>query len=238
MNSLFQLNFDQLSKHFAGRMILNNVEINLTGGTCVQLSGANGSGKSTLLRIMAGLEKPEHGRISLDHSSLAWRSARNYLQSSIMYLHQQPYMFDGSVAYNLGYSLKKLSSLERQNRIQQALAWAGLEHLAEADACSLSGGEKQRVALARAMLHQPRAMLLDEPTANLDAASRSKTFMLLQKLKEEGIALVITCHDPSHFHNLFDLTYELSDGSLQQVVRYPNDLNVSGNITPFAKVSA
>lgn len=238
MREHFSLSFTELQKHFGKRVILQNVDLHLHSGKCIQLSGANGAGKSTLLRIMAGLEKPEHGLVNLGLGPIKWRRSRSALQSRVLYLHQQPYMFDGSVRYNLGYSLAKSTASFRRARVQQALDWAELTHLAEEPANYLSGGEKQRVALARAWLREPGVLLLDEPTANLDTASRDNTIRLLQTLKDEGIALVITSHEADHFNNLYDQAFDLCSGKLNEYEPADKHLTLAINVTPLHKVTA
>ena len=238
MKEHFNLSFTKLQKHFGKRVILNDVGLHLRGGECILLSGANGAGKSTLLRIMAGLEKPEHGLVNLGLGPIKWKRSRSALQSRILYLHQQPYMFDGSVSYNLGYSLAKSTAKFRRARVQEALEWAELTHLAEEPANCLSGGEKQRVALARAWLRKPGVLLLDEPTANLDTASRDNTIRLLQTLKQENIALVITSHEADHFNNLYDQAFGLSNGKLNEYEPAEKYLDLANNVTPLHRVNA
>lgn len=230
--------FSQLHKSYGNRVILNDIDINLEAGQCLQLLGKNGSGKSTLLRILAGLEKPDLCQVNLDNQLYRWQRARKKLHKNIMYLHQQPYMFDGSVLYNLGYPIQHLPANEKHYKIRQAIDWAELEHLVDAPAKNLSGGEKQRVALARAWLHQPRAMLLDEPTANLDNTSREKSLRLINTLKEQGMALAITGHDSYLFQQLFDNTYELVKGQLHYVSKGNTATYTSDNVTPIKKTTA
>ncbi|HFE48089.1 MAG TPA: ATP-binding cassette domain-containing protein, partial [Chromatiaceae bacterium] len=158
-----QFRFAAIGKSFGQRRVLEDVGIELNAGHCVLLSGRNGSGKSTLLRILAGMQKPDRGEVDFGGGPLPWRRCSRYLQQHILYLHQQPYMFDGDVRYNLGYALRR--GKDKKSLVAAALHWGGLEGMAHSPARSLSGGERQRLALARAWLRRPAAMLLDEPTA-------------------------------------------------------------------------
>lgn len=204
-----------LSKHFGSREILHHIDLDLPAGRCLLLSGANGAGKTTLLRILAGLEKPESGIIDTGQGPLPWRRCRKQLLEQILYLHQQPYMFDGSVRYNLAYALpRRLATPTRDSLLEETLAWAGLEHLRGTPAKSLSGGERQRVSLARAWLRRPRILLLDEPTASLDQESRQRSLQLLTLLKESGMSLIMASHDPHHLAPLVDSHLQLRDGRL------------------------
>ncbi len=215
------LRVEDLCKRYGRRAtVLTQAALLLPRGSCTLLTGENGAGKSTLMRILAGLERPDQGRFQLNGSFPAhWRKIRRQLIRSLMYLHQQPYLFDGSVEYNLEFVLKrnKAPRRERKEHLEAALDWAGMTALRSRPAHHLSGGERQRLALARAWLGQPDVMLLDEPTANLDREARRWTLELLQRLNREGMTLVITSHDPAHFAGLCHRRLHLEKGTLHQV---------------------
>lgn len=222
-----RLYFRHLRLAFRKRIILDDLSLSLHGRHCTLLCGDNGAGKSTLLRVIAGLQRPDHARIGLDDGDvdgrLDWPHARRTLLGQVVYLHQSPYMFDRSVAHNLAYALPRgLDRRERRVRTDRALEWAGLTAIRDNRARCLSGGERQRVALARAWLRRPRALLLDEPTANLDRAARERTESLLLELKREGIALLIASHDPYHFGSLVDNALQLADGRLDPLSLLPD----------------
>ncbi|MCU7906866.1 MAG: ABC transporter ATP-binding protein [Candidatus Thiodiazotropha sp. (ex Epidulcina cf. delphinae)] len=212
------LTLSALNKRFGKREVLHDIELVLRPGECTLLSGGNGAGKTTLLRILSGLERPDSSRIDTGRGSLSWRRSRADLQKRVLYLHQQPYMFDGSVRYNLGYALPGgLSKQQRNSMIDQAIDWAELDHLHETPAKSLSGGERQRVSLARAWLRNPQILLLDEPTANLDQEARRRTLDLLRSFKKEGVSLLLASHDPIHFSSMIDRRLHLYDGRLAAI---------------------
>jgi tungstate transport system ATP-binding protein len=215
MTSSLILSLESLDKRFGSRQVLQGVSLQLHTGEAILLCGPNGAGKSTLLRILSGLEKPDRCLLDLGQGIQSWSRSRERLFKSTLYLHQHPYMFDGSVRYNLAYALPRhLRGKARHLLVDQAMAWAGLEHLQETPAKSLSGGERQRVSLARAWLRKPRILFLDEPTANLDHASRQRVQELLSPLKEAGMALVIASHDVHHFASLADHSLHLHEGHL------------------------
>ncbi|CAA6821831.1 MAG: ABC transporter ATP-binding protein [uncultured Thiotrichaceae bacterium] len=205
------IHFHELSKSWNGKTLLEQIDIELHGGDCLLITGENGSGKSTLLRIMAGLLKPDHALISTsrgtDNQHVNWHKRKKMLRQHIMYLHQTPYLFAGTVKKNLAYVKSELD-------INDAMQWADIETLADQQTYSLSGGEKQRVALARAWLKQPDILLLDEPTANLDQDSRQRTIELLCSLKTQGVAIVIASHDPLHFTQAVNKQMNLNNGKL------------------------
>jgi|AMFO01.1.fsa_nt_gi ABC-type multidrug transport system, ATPase component len=218
MNGAMQLQVRGLHKRFGRRTILAGVDLGLPRGSCTLLTGENGAGKSTLMRILSGMERVDDGRFRIGEGPLLpWRRARRDLTRRIMYLHQQPYMFDGSVEYNLHYPLKRigLNRAERNRRVDQALEWIAMENLRHSQAPTLSGGERQRVALARAWLGSPTVLLLDEPTANLDGDARHWTLELLQRLCREGMTLLVASHDPTHFSPLAGHCLHLQEGRLE-----------------------
>jgi tungstate transport system ATP-binding protein len=231
MSETTHISFGNIHKHFGKRAVLNGVNMELRGGECSLLTGPNGSGKTTLLLICAGLERPDQAELDLGMGMLSWRRSRRSLLEKTVYLHQQPYMFDGTVIDNLGYGLpKNISRKERRQHIDRGLDWADLAPIADAHAKSLSGGEKQRVALARAWLRNPAVLLLDEPTANMDQMSRQRSFELIQQLKSEGIALLIASHDPAHFISEADHCLALKYGIIHK--QKPSDWSVD-NILPI-----
>lgn len=209
------LRFSGIHKRFSRRQILSGVGLGLNSGECQLLCGSNGAGKSTLLRILAGMEKPDSGDITINGDALAWRRARKHLLAQCIYLHQTPYLFEGSVRYNLNYPLRGARPV-REAAVQEGLRWSGLSMIADQAVHQLSGGERQRVALTRAWLRRPHVMLLDEPTTNMDVDCRQRTVELLRALKSEGVCLIIATHDPLHFADVADRTLQLADGRLRQ----------------------
>ncbi len=223
--------FHDLHKHFGHRQILTGTNLILSSGKCNLLSGANGAGKSTLLRICAGLEKPDQGEVDIGLGRQAWKRYRRTLQAETVYLHQHPYMFDGTVMQNLAYALPRHTPQPRYRQlISEALEWAELELIASNSAKTLSGGERQRVAIARAWLRRPTVMLLDEPTTNMDQEARRRTIQLLHSLKEQGIALLVASHDPKHFYSLTNNWLELTAGQITNLVAVNEQVD---NIIPL-----
>lgn len=209
-----RLRLQGICKRFRRNQVLDGVDLEIQGGECALLRGANGAGKSTLLRILAGLEKPERGRITLDQGPpQSWSRAKGELLRATVYLHQHPYLFDGTVQRNLNYP-HPTESRARNQKMREALDWADLGHLADRNVHGLSGGERQRVALARAWLCNLRILLLDEPTANLDAASRCRCLHMMRRLRDRGVGLLIAGHDPQHFGDLAQRALLLENGRL------------------------
>lgn len=211
MNS-FEYNFLGLNKSYDSRVVVNDARLKVRNALCTLLIGKNGSGKTTLLKMISGLEKPDSGLIQIGNQNYQWSQCKASLLKNIMYLHQQPFMFEGSVEKNLQFTLKVSHRVTQS--IHEAIEWAGLEDIIQQNAKSLSGGEKQRVAIARAYLRSPQVVLLDEPTANLDHQSRIRTLELLKQFKQQGIAMIIASHDPDIFNGIQDERLQLDNGRL------------------------
>jgi tungstate transport system ATP-binding protein len=186
-----------LSKRYGERLLFDIDELTLAAASAYVLTGANGVGKSTLLRVLAGLDTAQVASAAFEGKSVGLHPYPAALRRAIVYVHQHPIMFSTSVAQNIGYGLAARGEpTARVARIvDEAMEWAGVSYLRDTDPARLSGGEKQRVALARARVLQPRLLLLDEPTANLDGAAREQVIALIPTLVHEGSTVVMACHD-------------------------------------------
>lgn len=193
------LAFYNIRKHTERGDKLFDIDVfDIPESTCIVLSGQNGAGKTTLLKILAGLETPDYAEVEFDGLRQPWKAARARLRRDVVYLHQQPYMFDHSVADNVAYGLARqaIPATRIEAQVSEALEWSGLSHLAQRNARELSGGEQQRVALTRARILSPRLLLLDEPLANMDISAREQTIRLIRRLKDDGVSTIITSHEP------------------------------------------
>jgi len=186
-----------IRKRHGERQLLDIELLDISTHGAYVLTGMNGSGKSTLLRVLGGLEGAEIDSLRFEGQDLIAHPYPRAMRAGIVYVHQHPILFSTSVAHNIGYGLAlrgvKDEALARE--VEAAMAWAGVGHLRDSDPAMLSGGEKQRVALARARILQPKLLLLDEPTANLDGAAREQVMALIPTLVEAGHSVIIACHD-------------------------------------------
>jgi tungstate transport system ATP-binding protein len=186
-----------LRKRHGERVLFDIDALRIDAASAYVLTGVNGAGKSTLLRVLAGLEQAEVGSVQFQGRAVRLHPYPRELRAAIVYVHQHPIMFSTSVAHNIGYGLLVRGEPKAHvaRVVEQAMAWAGVAHLRDTDPARLSGGEKQRVALARAKVLQPRLLLLDEPTANLDGMAREQVIALIPTLMEAGSSVVMACHD-------------------------------------------
>ncbi|WP_051202089.1 heme ABC exporter ATP-binding protein CcmA [Ferrimonas senticii] len=203
------LSGQNLGIEFNNSSLFSGVDITINAAEAWWLKGANGAGKTTLLKLLSKLTKPSQGKVQF-HGPAQRRGA-------VIYLHQQPYLFAGSVRQNLEFGLGslKLSRSQRQQACQQALHAAHLEHLEHRCAQVLSGGERQRLALARAWVMQPQLLLLDEPTANLDPESVTLITEMVAQLQQQGCAIVVTSHQQTPLTELCQQRWQLQGGQLR-----------------------
>ncbi len=194
--------------------------LRLKEGSLYALKGENGAGKSTLLRLLALLQEPRHGELLFSSQSVCWHGSRlKKIRQQITLLDQTPLLFCGTVEKNLAFGLKLrgLSGKGLQQRIDQALEIVGLSGFQQRSVKELSGGEARRVGLARALCLQPRLLLLDEPTANLDAGQVAALERFLVGLSQQGMTVVIATHDAQQPQRLGGEVITLANGQLQQI---------------------
>jgi tungstate transport system ATP-binding protein len=191
------LRIDAVRKRHGEKTLLDVGALELAAGDLIVLTGDNGSGKTTFLKMLAGLERGERLRMRFDGIEASETRYPGELRRSVIYVHQHPYLFNTSIVDNIAYGLKmrRMPPAERERRVAEALAWAGVAHLAGVAPRGLSGGEKQRVALARAKVLEPRVLLVDEPTASLDTQARKQVIELLRRTATGENCVVVACHD-------------------------------------------
>jgi len=191
------LSLGEAYKSYGGKPLLDVGALRLAAGDLIVLTGDNGSGKTTLLKMLAGLEPGERLRLRFDGLEASAPHYPRELRRAIVYVHQHPYLFNTSIADNIRYGLRlrDMPAPERERKVSAAIEWAGVGHLLHVSPKRLSGGEKQRVALARAKVLDPRVLLVDEPTASLDAQARAQVIELLRKTATGDNCVVVACHD-------------------------------------------
>ncbi len=204
----------RVSKAFSGHPVLEDVSLEIPPGELVALLGPSGSGKTTLLRLMAGLETPDAGEVSIGGPR---RRVGFGFQHYALFKHM-------TVAENVAFGLEvrprreRLPKAEIRGRVREVLAKVHLEALAERHPDELSGGQRQRVALARALAVEPEVLLLDEPFGALDAQVRAELRQWLRHLHDEtGLTSVFVTHDQEEALELADRVVVLHRGRIEQV---------------------
>ena len=209
---------DHLSKEYLMGKVrvraLDNVSLTVAEGEMVGISGSSGSGKSTLLNLLAGLDRPSSGEIKIMGESISGMSADElalYRRFGVGMIFQSFNLVPALTAWEnvaLPLLFAGVTKGERRERANTLLQRVGLGDRSGHRPSELSGGEQQRVAIARSLVNQPRLLLADEPTGNLDSHTSREIAILLQELnKEAGITVLLVSHE-------FDLLQEFTDYSV------------------------
>lgn len=206
---LFQLR--DLQHRYGERVILDLPALDIARGEVLAVVGPSGSGKSTLLRLLQFLEAPTQGSITFDGAAIDDRAALA-VRRRVVTVFQQPALLDRSVYDNVAYGLRLRGVRDSRDQILGALDRVGLRDLSQTRARTLSGGEAQRVALARAIVLQPDALLLDEPTANLDPYNVGVIENLIRA--HGGMTMVLVTHNVFQARRLADRVGLLLSGRL------------------------
>jgi ABC-type Fe3+/spermidine/putrescine transport system ATPase subunit len=209
-------------KSYGATKVVRGLTLRIAPGELVSLLGPSGCGKTTTLRMIAGLERPESGRIAIDGRDVCAdrvfvppekRALGMVFQSYAVWPHRN---VEANVAYPL--VLQKVPAAEREARVVEALRWVRLDHLRQRMPHALSGGQLQRVALARALVSRPRVLLLDEPLSNLDAALREELRAEIAALRARlGTTMVFVTHDQSEALALSDRVAVMNRGVIEQI---------------------
>ncbi len=211
------IRFENVSKRFGGVTAVDDLSLEIGSGEFVSILGPSGCGKTTLLRMLAGLERPTGGTISIgdrvvNELAPAQRNIAMVFQTYALYPHM-------TVAGNIEYPLRKrrVAKDERVRRVREAAAVLELEALLDRKPRELSGGQQQRVALGRALVRDPAVFLLDEPLSNLDAKLRTHMRAELIRLHRRiGRTMVYVTHDQLEAMTMSQRIAVLRDGRLQQ----------------------
>lgn len=206
------LRLSNLGRTVGTKTLVREVSLTFHAGEINLLLGPNGAGKTSLFRLCAQLDVPTTGTVELVDTDGNALSMEN---GDITMVFQRPVTFHRTVQENLAYPLRirGLSAEIQESRIQEAMAVADLVPLAHQNARALSGGEAQRLALARAYVIQPSVLLLDEPAANLDPASRWRVEeMVLEMIDRFGTTVVLTTHDLMQARKIGNHAYFMERG--------------------------
>jgi lipopolysaccharide export system ATP-binding protein len=205
-----------LVKTYGSRRVVDGVDFRVQSGEIVGLLGPNGAGKTTSFRITCGMIEPDAGSVKLGSVDVTgWPMYRRAREGGMGYLAQESSVFRKlSVEKNL-LGVMELLGFDRKTRCRRCdelLAQFDIARLRKALALSLSGGERRRLEIARSLVSNPRIILLDEPFTGIDPVTIASIQRIIRRLRDEGIAILITDHQVRETLQITDRSYVLRDG--------------------------
>ncbi len=224
--AIIELNDVKLKRGSRKTLDVSHFEIH--SGENVAVIGANGVGKSTLLQVIACLLRPGEGQVCVRGHVVGEDISAIKARRRMAMVLQRPYLLDATVFDNVavGLKMRRVPEDEMRDRVDEALALFGIEHLANRHGRSLSGGESQRVSLARALVLKPELLLLDEPMSSLDVPTRMALLTELGRIIEKTqVTTVFVTHDVTEIPFLADRTVIMdggkivADGPVREVLR-------------------
>jgi ABC-2 type transport system ATP-binding protein len=217
------IDVEGLTKRFGDKVVVDDFSMRVKRGQIYGFLGPNGSGKTTTIRMLCGLLTPDAGRGSCLGLDIVTESAA--IKRQVGYMTQRFSLYeDLSIAENLQFIARVYGVPERARKVDQALERLGLTARRKQLAGTLSGGWKQRLALAACLLHDPRLLLLDEPTAGVDPSARRDFWEHIHDLAHDGITVLVSTHymdEAERCHALAYIAYGrlLAHGTAAEVVR-------------------
>lgn len=211
------LTVEHLRKSYAGRPVVNDISFDINHGEIVGLLGPNGAGKTTTFYSVVGIIQPDAGTVTLDGRNLSNLPIHERARAGIGYLPQETSVFRRlTVEENLALVLEfqPITGKERRHRIDVLLKEFGIEKLRHAPAISLSGGERRRVEIARAIATNPQYLLLDEPFTGIDPIAIQDIQKLIVLLRERGLGILLTDHNPQATLSVVDRANIIDDGKI------------------------
>ena len=219
-----------LSKHYGDRAVVDNVDLQVGTGRICGFLGPNGSGKTTSIRMLCGLLTPDAGSGTCLGLDIITEAAS--IKRQVGYMTQKFGLYDDlSIRENLDFVARLFEMPNRKQAVDDALEQLGLATRQKQLAGSLSGGWKQRLALAACMIHQPRLLLLDEPTAGVDPKARRDFWDQIHRLADEGMTVLVSTHymdEAERCHELVYIAYGkvLARGTSQEIVKQAGASNL------------
>jgi sulfate transport system ATP-binding protein len=220
--SIVSIQVDHVTKRFGTFTVLDDVNLHVQTGELIALLGPSGCGKTTLLRILAGLERPDNGRILLHGDEV---TEQRITDRRVGFVFQHYALFRHmTVTENVAFGLSVLPHAQRpspgqiQKKVHDLLSLVQLQAMADRYPNQLSGGQRQRVALARALAVEPKMLLLDEPFGALDTKVRKELRRWLRRLHDElHITSILVTHDQEEALEAADRIVVLNQGHIEQI---------------------
>src|SRR3990167_9381858 len=215
---MYLLETKQLKKTYKDRTVVNRVSINVFRGEIVGLLGPNGAGKTTTFYMSVGVIRPDSGHIYFRGEDITGLPMYQRARLGIGYLSQEPSIFRKlTVEENVMAILETLDipQAERKRRLERLLEELDIAYLAKNKAYTLSGGERRRLEITRALVTNPSLILLDEPFSGVDPIAVFEVQKILQRLKAQGLSILLTDHSVSETLSITDRSYQICDGKIE-----------------------
>jgi ABC-2 type transport system ATP-binding protein len=216
------IDVQDLTKRFGTKTVVDHFSMQVPRGSIYGFLGPNGSGKTTTIRMICGLLTPDEGRgIVLGHDV---KTDAELIKRQVGYMTQKFSLYeDLSIEENLDFVARMYDCSDRKRRVRESLERLGLESRKDQLAGTLSGGWKQRLALAACLIHEPKLLLLDEPTAGVDPAARREFWDHIHALAHEGITVLVSTHymdEAERCHAIAYIAYGhlLAHGTIREVI--------------------
>ena len=230
-----------LNKSFGDKHVVRDVSIAVEEGRITGFLGPNGAGKTTTLRLLCGLLTPDSGEGEV--LGLDFRTQTDAIKRQTGYMTQRFSLYeDMTIEENLEFIARVYELRERKQEVRAALERLGLQHRRKQLAGALSGGWKQRLALAAATLHQPRLLLLDEPTAGVDPQARRDFWDAIHALADEGLTVLVSTHYMDEAERCHDIGYILAGrlivrGTAEEIIGRSGLVTFNGEGPEMARVA-
>ncbi len=215
-----------MTKRFDNRAVVNNVDLQVRSGEVCGFLGPNGSGKTTFIRMLCGLLRPDAGRgTCLGYNVITESEA---IKSRVGYMTQQFSLYeDLTISENLDFVARMYSVRNRREAVRDSIVRLGLAGRQRRLVGELSGGWKQRLALAACLIHQPKLLLLDEPTAGVDPQARRDFWQQIHQLAGQGLTFLISTHYMDEAERCHRLAYILNGillahGTVAEIIAVAN----------------
>lgn len=194
------ISFENVTKKFGIHTVLDSINLSIGGKDFVTIVGPSGAGKTTLINMLIGKDRPTEGRILIDGYEITSlnHEVRQYYRRKLGIIFQDFQLLPKkTVSENVAFAMEacEYSRVEIRQRVPEVLMKVNLLSKQDSFPDQLSGGEKQRVAIARALVHNPKLIIADEPTGNLDPVSTKEIIKILLQLNNEGATIILATHD-------------------------------------------
>ncbi len=207
----------ELRKSYKKKLAVNKVSLNVKEGEIVGLLGPNGAGKTTTFYMIAGLIRPDDGKILMDGEDITHLPMYKRAQKGLSYLPQEPSIFRGMTVEENIYSILEFLYKDEKTRklvLEKLLQDLNIAHIRKTQAYAVSGGERRRVEVARALATKPKFILLDEPFSGIDPIIVDELKAIIKELGERNIGIIITDHNVREILDIVNRAYLLFDGKI------------------------